>query len=203
MALSSFSPKFVIYFADTETTGLTNDHEIIELSLLRLSDNVQRTWCIKPTKYDIIESEALRINGHKLIDLKHQTKFGQETYLPANKIIADIENWMLEDGMSSEDRVLVGQNIKFDLDKLQLLWAREGFKDTFPFGSRPLVQDTRDLALTLDLLQNTRSQFYNLNSLIKQYNIKNAKAHTAAADTLTTKELFLAQLNNLLKLKND
>jgi len=188
---------FVIYFADTETSGLEVDNEIIELSLYRLSDDQQRTWCLKPKRYDNISQDALRINGHKLEDLKHLTKFGQETYIQPAKAIAEIEMWMLEDGVSSEDRILCGQNVKFDLGMLQRLWEQENCKDTFPFGSRPFMQDTREIALFLDLAFGKRSKYYNLGSLIKEYNIKNTKAHSAAADTLATKELFLAQLKTV------
>jgi DNA polymerase III alpha subunit (gram-positive type) len=193
--------KFELYFADTETTGLdymTND--VIELSIYRLSDNTQRTWCMKPKNYESIQMDALRVNHHKLDDLKHITKFGQETYVEPSKVIPKIENWFLEDGVSSGDRILIGQNPIFDLNFLQKLWTDEGCKDTFPFGSRPFLIDTRQLALFLDLAENTRSEYYNLGTLIKKYAIKNSKAHTAEADTLATKELFMAQLGHVKSL---
>lgn len=197
MAIPAF--KFELYCLDTETTGLDpSNNEIIELSIYRFSNGEQRTWCIKPANYGSVQTEALRINGHKLEDLKHLTKFGQETYLPAAKVIPDIENWFLTDGASSADRVLVGQNPRFDLEFMQNLWKRESCGDTFPFGERPLTQDTRELALTIDLLEGTRSEFYNLGSLIKKFGIKNSKAHTAAADTLATKELYMSQLEYIL-----
>jgi DNA polymerase III epsilon subunit-like protein len=187
--------KFEVYFADTETTGLDYlKNDIIELSIYRLSDDSQRTWCLKPKNYDTISLDALRVNHHKLEDLKHSTKFGQETYLEPSKVIPDIENWFLHDGVSSEDRILIGQNPNFDLGFLQKLWESEGCKDTFPFGSRPFLIDTRQIALFLDLIEGSRHDYYNLGSLIKKYGIKNTKAHTASADTLATKELFMSQL---------
>jgi len=190
--------KFELYFADTETTGLSHlNNEIIELSIYRLSDDSQRTWCIKPAKYDTIQPDALRVNGHKLEDLKHQTAFGKETYKEPNQVIPDIENWMLLDGMAAEDRILIGQNPRFDLEFLQDLWRDQGSMETFPWGNRPFTVDTRELAVFIDLLEGSRSQYYNLGSLIKKYNIKNSKAHTAASDTLATKELFMAQLNHI------
>lgn len=187
--------KFELYFADTETTGLDQaKNDIIELSIYRLSDDTQRTWCMKPKNYESISTDALRVNGHKLEDLKHQTKFGQETYLEPSKVIPDIENWFLSDGMSSEDRVLIGQNARFDLGFLQDLWQREGCKDTFPFGSRPFTLDTREIALFLDLIQGTRSQYYNLGSLVERFKVKKEKSHRADSDTRMTKEVFMAQL---------
>jgi DNA polymerase III epsilon subunit-like protein len=187
--------KFELYFADTETTGLDDlKNEIIELSIYRLSDDSQRTWCLKPSKYDTIQPDALRVNGHKLEDLKHATKFGEETYLPPAKVIPDIENWFLGDGAAPEDRILIGQNPRFDLGFLQKLWKQENSMETFPFGNRPFTIDTRELTLFLDLAFGTRSQYYNLGSLVEKYKVKKLKAHRAAEDTIMTRDVFLAQL---------
>ena len=91
--------NYVIYVADVETTGLDSRiHDVIELSLNRLSDNVQKTWCLKPLNIPGIDPGALRVNGHKLEDLKHETKHGRETYLDPRKVIVEIENWMGRSG---------------------------------------------------------------------------------------------------------
>lgn len=199
------SNEFSIYVVDVESTGLSKeDHEIIELSILRLSDGEQKTWCLKPKKYDTITADALRINKHKIEDLKHQTEYGKQTYQDPSKVISAVEMWMLEDGVSSEDRVLCGQNIKFDCGMLEKLWAQEGYADTFPFGTRPFMQDTREIAIFLDIVNKTRSPYYNLSSLIKSRGIKNAKAHSAESDVQATKELFIAQVEYVRELmKND
>lgn len=188
--------KFELYCLDTETTGLSHtDNEIVELSIYRFSDQSQRTWCMQPKKLHTIQADALRINGHKLEDLSHMTAYGKATYLDPMKVIPQIENWFLEDGVTDADRVLVGQNPNFDCQFLQALWRQENCSDTFPFGKRPFTIDTREIALFIDLLEGTRSEYYNLGSLIKKFGIKNSKAHTAEADTVATKELFLAQLD--------
>ncbi len=187
--------KFELYFADTETTGLDHlKNEIIELSIYRLSDDSQRTWCLKPKKYDTIQPDALRVNGHKLEDLKHQTKFGEETYIEPAKVIPDIENWMLLDGMAAEDRILIGQNPRFDLEFLQDLWRTQSSMETFPWGNRPFTIDTRELSVFLDLVFGTRHQYYNLGSLVERYKVKKEKAHAAAADTRMCRDVFMAQL---------
>lgn len=194
--------KFELYCLDTETTGLDNStNEIIELSIHRFSSGETKTWCLKSRNIESISTEALRVNGHKLDDLKHLTVQGRERYHDPAKVIAEVENWMLEDGMSDGDRVLVAQNPTFDMSFLQRLWKQEGCEATFPFGPRPFTIDTREIALFIDLLEGTRSEYYNLGSLIKRYGIKNSKAHSAESDTLATKELFLAQLAHLQKNK--
>ena len=51
-------------FADTETTGLdSRKYDIVELSLYRLKDDVQKTWIIKPINPQNYDLEALKING--------------------------------------------------------------------------------------------------------------------------------------------
>lgn len=192
--------QFILYTLDSETTSLSHETgEIIELSIYRLSDDSQKTWCLKPNNYEAIEPDALRINGHKLDDLKLLTKYGQETYKDPAKVIVEIENWMLEDMSSTDDRILVGQNPIFDLQFMQKLWANHNSSQTFPFGKRPFILDTRQIQLFLDLANNTRCKYYNLGSLVEKWEVKKEKAHRADADTRMTKDVFLAQLASIKK----
>ena len=186
---------FAVYVIDTETTGLDDSsNEIIELSILRLNDEVQRTWYIKPTKYDTITQDALRVNGHKLEDLKWQTTYGRETYRELSKVLPEIENFFMDDLEASDGRILVGQNVVFDLGFVRRLWEKANTLATFPFGDRPKVIDTIQLALLLDLIKGTREQYYNLTSLVERYGVKKEKAHKADSDTRMCKNVFLAQM---------
>lgn len=187
---------YELYVVDCETTGLdVYTHDIIELSMLRLRDGSQKTWCLKPFNLNDIETAALRINGHKLEDLKHETKIGRENYLDPNKVIIEIENWITEDGCPAENRVVVGQNVNFDLERFRQLWKKCNSSDTFPFGRRTI--DTMIWAFMMDFARGSMSDSYSLSALIKKYGIKNKAAHTAAADVVATKELFEAQLAEL------
>jgi len=185
---------YSLYVCDTETTGLDFvKNDVIELSLYRLSDGCQKTWCIKPIDENNIETDALRINGHKLEDLKHQTKYGKETYKDAHNVIIEIENWLMEDNVPVNNRVIIGQNISFDKNMLEYLWIKCDSKDSFPFGRK--VIDTIQIEFFLDLCKGNMSESYSLNNLTKKYGIKNEKAHTAAADVKATKELFDKQID--------
>lgn len=188
--------NLVLYVCDTETTGISHIKgcEIIEISLYRLSDNTQKTWCLKPNNLAAIEQEALRINGHKLDDLKHLTKLGVDTYKDPAAVVVEIENFMAEDCVSSGERVLCGQNIIFDLNFIEKLWADNNATDTFPFGKRPLLLDTKQIALFLDVATGTKSEFYNLSSLVTKYGVKKEKAHKAESDTKMTKDVLLKQI---------
>lgn len=194
---------YVIYVVDVETTGLddrTND--VIELSLHRLTDDVQKTWCIKPFNVNAIDPDALRINGHKREDLLHQTKEGRERYQDPSKVLIEVENWVMEDGVPTTQRVLGGQNVGFDRNFLEQHWIKGQSKDSFPFGRR--LVDTMQIEFFMDLCRGKMSEGYSLNLLTKKYGLKNEKAHTAAADVKVTKEVLLKQIEFFKeKLKED
>lgn len=181
---------FIFYVLDTETTGLDPDrNDVIELSIFRVNDQVKKTWCLKPLALENIEADALRINGHKIEDLKHETKYGKDTYLDPAKVIVEVENLMMEDGSTSEDRILVGQNGIFDKIFLEKLWKKCNSSGTFPFGRKAL--DTIQMTLIMDLVTGKKRERYNLTSLAKDFGVKLDKAHRAEDDTLATKDLWL------------
>lgn len=184
---------YVIYVADVETTGLddrTND--VIELSLHRLTDDVQKTWCLKPFNPSAIDADSLRINGHKREDILHQTKEGRERYLDPNKVIIEVENWIMEDGVPATQRIIAGQNIAFDRGFLEQHWIKGQSKDSFPFGRRTL--DTMNIEFFMDLCRDSMSEGYSLANLTRKYGLKNEKAHSAAADVKVTKDILLKQI---------
>jgi DNA polymerase III epsilon subunit-like protein len=190
--------EYVLYVVDTETTGLDAfRNDVVELSILRIKDNEQKTWFLKPIHPENIEPAALRVNGYKIEDLRHETKYGRETYREATKVIVEVENWLAEDNVPSEMRVMVGQNVGFDNSMLEQLWTKCGARDTFPFGRR--MMDTMMLAFMMDYAENTFAEGYSLFSLLKKHGIRNDKAHTAASDVRATKELFEKQITELRK----
>lgn len=190
--------NYMIYVVDVETTGLDDRlNDVIEFSVHRLSDDVQKTWCIKPTNPANIDPDSLRINGHKLEDLLHQTKEGRERYQDPNKVIIEVENWIMEDDVPTTQRVLAGQNVGFDKGFLEQHWIKCQSKDSFPFGRRMI--DTMQIEFFLDLCRGTMAEGYSLNNLTKKYGLKNEKAHTAAADVKVTKEVLMKQVEVIKK----
>ena len=192
---------YTIYVADCETTGLDSHlNDVIELSLLRLTDGEQKTWCLKPFNFETIDPTSLRINGHKLEDIKNETKFGRETYLDPHTVIIEIENWIMNDNTTTNNRVLCGQNIAFDKGFFEQLWIKCNSKDSMPFGRRTV--DTMGIEFFLDLCKGSMADGYSLNNLIKKYGVKNEKAHSAAADVKATKEVFEKQVEFFKKILN-
>lgn len=192
---------YSFYVLDCESTGLdTHLNDPIEISIFRLNSNedAHRTWHLKPFNKDTIEAGALKVNGHKLEDLLHQTKEGREKYLDPHKVIVDIENWISTDGMPAEKRFMIGQNVAFDKELLEQLWIKCGAKDAFPFGRR--YMDTMIIELFTDYCKGQFAEGYNLKNILKKYNIKNERAHSASADVAATKQLFEKQVEIFKKL---
>lgn len=194
--------KYELYFLDCETTGLSYEkNEPIELSLYRFSTNEQKTWYIKPLNTTEISEDALRVNGSKLDDLLWKTKEGREKYIEPSKVIADVENWLIDDFHTSEERIMCGHNVAFDKAMLENLWKRCNSFETFPFNKKYII-DTMQIQFLYDICKNEFDDAgYSLFALNKKYGIRNDKAHTAAADTKATVELFNKQINNFKNFK--
>ena len=196
---------YIIYVCDTETTGMDfKIHDVIEVSLCRFfmgaSEREQRTWYIKAVNPTTIQEEALKINGHKREDIIHFSNAGKEKYKEPFDVVLDIENWIMGDDVSIMDRMLVGQNISFDINMLKELWNRVGAADTFPWdidkGKRSL--DTQQICNFIDLCTGKRRRYTNLGTLVKAFGVKARKAHRAEDDVTMTADLLVKMLEPLM-----
>jgi ATP-dependent DNA helicase DinG len=187
---------FQIYVCDTETTGLNYlSNEILEISMYHVNQDRQKTWHLQCLKPETVQPDALRINGIKLEDATHKTAEGKDKFKHPKDVIVDIENWMMEDMSASTDRILVGHNIGFDSNFITKLWNDNGAEDTYPFGNRPYLLDTRQIELFINLVEGIKNEYSNLGSLVEKYGIKKEKAHRSDADTRMTKDVLLKQLS--------
>lgn len=184
--------SYTIYVCDTETTGLDPvENDVIEVSFYRLSDDIQKTWCLKAMNPAAISDKALQINGHKREDILQKTAHGRETYRDPADVLPEIEAWIMQDGATVESRVLLGQNIRFDLDMMRSLWKKAGVEHSFPFSNFTL--DTIDITRLIDVCTGKRRSRYNLGSLVRDFGVTKSKAHRAEGDVKMTRELFLKQ----------
>lgn len=194
----------VLYVLDTETTGTDERiHDVIELSLYRLTDNSQKTFYIQPVNWDTIQEDALRVNGHKLEDLKKGFRLNEDgtktVYNPPQKALVEIEQFLMEDLVTAAERGLAGHNVTFDIRFLQELWRRGGQEDTYPFGR--MFLDTFQIAFFIDYVNNAvRDGGYHLNGVVKAYDVKKEKAHRADADVRMTKDVLLKLVEAAKKL---
>lgn len=191
--------KYALNAVDVESNGLDpTTHSPVEISIIKLSTDEQRTWFLKPLNVDASSPDALRVNGLKLEDLRGDTREGKEKYREPSKVLVEIENWLAEDLLSSEDRILTGHNVSFDKAMLENLWKRCGAEETFPFNKKYII-DTMQIAFMMDYVQNISSEGYSLFHSLKKYGIKNEQAHSAASDIRATKNLLFKQVNEMKK----
>lgn len=184
--------KLSIFVVDTETTSLSpNVGDIIEISIIRTSDMEQKTWHLKPTRIDGIEDSALKVNGVNKDDLLWKTKEGKEKYRLVENVLPEIENFIADDGSKINDRILAGQNVKFDEEWLKTTWERAGCKDSYPFSGYGMLIDTKCLALFFDWINGENNESYSLKNLIKKYGIEKKKLHAACDDVRMTYELLM------------
>lgn len=187
-----------IYVCDTETTGLDpKKHNVIEVCFWRLSEPESKTWWIKPLDPLAIEDSALKVNGHKREDILWSTQEGRDRYREASVVLPEIEEFLMSDGCSTEERVFIGQNPEFDYKFLTELWKKTGNENSFPFGywrnkeeNVGYTLDTIQLVRFIDVILGKKRKFYNLGNLVKDFGIKKAQAHRADGDVQMTKDLF-------------
>ena len=108
------------YVIDTETTGTGNQHEIVEISIIRCSDKVQMTRFIKADFPERASLDALAITGKTIEDLRNG--------IPKEEAVAQIEEFFNLDNSSPECRCIVAHNASFDQRFLHNLWDRCGKK---------------------------------------------------------------------------
>lgn len=189
---------YSIYVCDTETTGLSETkNDIIEVCFWRLGEEESKTWWMKPLNPENIEDAALKVNKHKREDILGLTKEGREKYRDPKEVLVEIEEWLMQDGSSAEERIIIGQNIDFDHRFMVQCWLKNGCRDSFPFGywrnetdNITHKIDTMELVMFVDVLLGRKRKFYNLGSLVKDFDIKKAQAHRADGDVQMTKDLF-------------
>lgn len=199
--------SYVIYVIDCETTSLEiKDADVIEISMSRLSiqdnsykEDEHKTWYLRAMNPKGIQDKALAVNGHKREDILGITSAGKLKYQLPNLVVSQIETWIMDDNVSSLDRIFAGQNPHFDIDMLQELWKRNNrlAVEDFPFSleNNNRIIDTKMIVAFFDLCTGRRRKAYGLGQLVKACSIKKDKAHSATGDVAMTRDLLLKLVN--------
>lgn len=110
------------YIVDTETTGTdTRQHEISEISIIRFSDKHQITRFIYLEHPEKADPFALEATGRKRNELNSGLSISENSKW---KVIPEVHNFLLKDGLTPEHRCLVAHNAAFDRRFMQAVWQK-------------------------------------------------------------------------------
>lgn len=177
----------IFYCLDLETNGLRHGfHEICELSILRTVDRTQLTRQVRVENPENSSFDALRI----IQKTAQELKIG----VTSQSVIADVEKFVGEDGLTPAHRCLVGHNIiSFDKKFLWHLWEKN--KKVFPFE---LYLDTIHMSRLYAKKNGIVKPKLNLQAACDLLNIKKVPGmHNAESDTRNCFLLWDKLMNNI------
>jgi DNA polymerase III epsilon subunit-like protein len=167
------------YFTiDLETTGTRPGfHEITEIAIIRHSDLVQYIWDVKIKYPERADPRALEVTNTTVSKLLSRGKYIEE-------VIPDVNAFIEEDGITPEQRVMVGHNVSFDKRMAKKAWEMNGFVFPALFFECTLAMSRRYVKINK---LNTKCK---LEEIIHTLGIKGELGyHSAAVDTRNTFKL--------------
>lgn len=166
------------YILDTETTGLTTGyHQIVEISLIRVSNKVQLTKeirCLHPERASL---DALRIIG--------KSKYQLNNGISILEAIEISNKFMNEDGLSPKQRCIIAHNAPFDRRFCHNMW--DTYSSLFPAD---YWVDTMALMRKYNKDKGIKAKVNLQDSLDSLGIVKVAGLHNAKSDTQNTFKLW-------------
>lgn len=167
---------------DTETTGLTARHEIVQIAAVPCNNfepDLENAFVsyIRPEKLHICDPVSMEVNKLSLKRLKKA---------PSQKEVRKkFLGWMK--GLGEDPKILpLGQNVDFDLRFIRRWLGFETFEKYFSI--------TRDTRIVTTFLKDSgvfpRKVKTNLTELSKHFNIKREKHHDALDDAVATIKVY-------------
>lgn len=162
-----------LVFIDTETTHLeTGKGEIIEFALIVDTKNVQfkDSVCFKihPKHLETAAPRALEINGYT-----------EQSWRAAKNMDTAVHDMYFR--LIGTDKILIGHNIKFDVDHINYLFKSRGYRTVGVY-----TIDTK--ALALEHLPFLKS--YSLESLRDFFGISKEGSHRALKDVVDCRTIY-------------
>lgn len=174
MAKQKLSEKKYVVF-DTETTGLTPEHEILEICLYHPDTGKMFHTKIKPQNIGIAHPKALEVNGYSEKAWENAPNF--------QDVISTIMHFM-------KDRIVIGHNVQFDLNMLK--WGVARLPEDFVKQEKVYIPyhciDT--VTLAQEHLVPMGLESVSMDSIRKFLGWSKHGAHTAQKDVKDTYRLF-------------
>lgn len=161
----------LFYVMDTETTGLSRDHEVTQISIIRCIDRNQLSRNIRALHPERATPKALEVTGRTLEDLLK----GDER----DDVVERVNAFLEEDGKSAEFRCIITHNTSFDRRFCHALWENVGLR--FPAD---LWLDTIKMSKKLAEKEGLIKQAFNLDAALKLAGVNPKPGrHNAISDT--------------------
>jgi len=174
------------YLVDVETTGITNEHEMHELSIIRYKDRVQLSETIKCEHPENASYDALKICNKTIDDLdKGNTK---------EFVIEKVDKFLFEDGLTSAHRCFIAHNSNFDKRFMHAIYNKVGKKCPVDLWACTMAM-TRFYAKKIGIVKPK----VNLHAACDILEIRKiAEKHTSKSDVRNTYLLW----KNLIEVRN-
>lgn len=153
-------------YLDTETTGLEENRQIIEISLVDADLNLLFHSKVKPTIQ--IGEKAIKVHGINLDDLADEPTFEEIS----DKFFS-----------SMDGKKIIGYNIEFDL---KAIINSANARDV----KVPMIKAEFMCAMTFANQLFKRERYQKLTDLCKAFNIDTCGAHSSLADAIMTAKLM-------------
>ncbi len=174
-------------FVDVETSGLDpQKNALLQVSgIVRVEGKPEETFnlCIKPFTTDVLDAQAMQING--LDPIK-----GLEPLAAHNELVKLFSKYVSK--YNRQDKMFfVGYNAGFDMDFMRAFFIKCNDKFFGSFFFYPYI-DVMQMALMRLLDRRPSMENFKLSCVCKAVGLQfdMDKAHSAAYDVLQTKELF-------------
>lgn len=182
-----------ICWCDTETTGLTEKHGVIQIAGMIIVDRVVKerfNFRCRPIKGDLVSKEALQVNQRTLEEIKTWPD-PKETF---NTLISMLGKHC--DKFNKNDKyVFAGHNPGFDKMMISAMADKLKFDYLFSYIDYHML-DTATVAMLCRLMGHDLPKSNKLEALCKHFGIP-IDAHDAWEDICATREL-LGKLLGLL-----
>ena len=189
-----------ILWYDTETTGLTENSAMFQISgVIEIDGEVKEEFDIfcHPHNGADISEQALEVTGmtHEQLDNFQPPKKAYE------ELIKIFSKYI--DKFDKEDKfVIAGQNIKFDIDVLNRFFKRNNDNYLGSFLNYKQVFDTLSIYTALEIADVVpKLENHKLETICKIMGVELSNAHNSLADIRATKEVGDKLLQGLKRIK--
>ncbi|MGB6129462.1 MAG: 3'-5' exonuclease [Psychrilyobacter sp.] len=189
-----------ILWYDTETTGLTENSAMFQISGVIEIDGEEKEefdiFC-KPHEGADISEQALEVTGMSREELE-----SFQSPKKAYEELVEIFSKYIDKFNKDDKFIIAGQNVKFDIDVLNRFFRRNNDNYLGSFLNYKQVFDTLSIYMALEIADVVpKLENHKLETICKIMGVKLSNAHNSLADVKATKEVGDKLLEGLRRIK--